>query len=302
MSYATITSGMKSSTSDLIKRINTNIVNFQSSKYVTGTQNFLDSNSLVAKVSFLLLVLIVFMFLLRIGVGIITHYLTPSNTPTLVSGMKDAKQTMIITQNPNKAHSIPVLRSRNQAEGMEFTYSVWLYIDDLQYMKGQYKHIFHKGNDNINFQNPESMGLNFPNNAPGLYVHPNKNALVLIMNTFTNINEEIIIDDVPLNKWINVVIRLEGRNVDVYINGNVALRHVLSDVAKQNYGNIYVNMNGGYSGYLSQLKYYDYALSSMDILKLSNDGPDLSMNRSIKVFPPYFSLRWYFNNLFNLNK
>ncbi len=116
------------------------------------------------------------------------------------------------------------------------------------------------------------------------------------MNTFSNINEEIIVSDIPLNKWINVIIRVEGNNVDIYINGTIVTRHVLKDVPKQNYGDVYVNMNGGFSGFLSDLWYHDYALNTTDILAIVQDGPNMKMDQSMDIFPPYFSLRWYLGN------
>jgi hypothetical protein len=262
---------------------------------LTGSKDFISSNSAIAKIAFVLLIVIVFFILVRLGTVLMAKLYAPSGSPYLIKGAKDAKKQSIISQNPNNSGAIPVIRSRNQSEGLEFTYSVWIYVDDLQYLRGQYRHIFHKGNDTVSFKKP-SYGLNFPNNAPGLYIHPDRNALVVIMNTFKTINEEIIVDDIPLNKWINVVIRVEGRNIDIYINGNMALRHVLSSVPKQNYGDVYVNMNGGYSGLLSNLRYYNYALSTMDIYNLAESGPNLSMDKSTMVYPPYFSLRWYFQN------
>ena len=33
------------------------------------------------------------------------------------------------------------------------------------------------------------------------------------MNTFSNVIEEVEIDDIPLNKWMNVVLRCKGRNM-----------------------------------------------------------------------------------------
>ena len=45
--------------------------------------------------------------------------------------------------------SKPINRSVNEEGGIEFTWSVWLFVDDLDYMKGQFKHVFHKGNDDF---------------------------------------------------------------------------------------------------------------------------------------------------------
>ena len=270
--------------------------NFGSNRYVAGTKEFLNSNSLVAKVAFLVLLVIVFVLLLRLGTTLISWLFTPSGSPNLTTGMKDARiASQPITQDPALKNSIPVLRSNNQEDGIEFTYSVWLYIDDLEYKKGQYRHIFHKGNEHLS-QGGNKNGLYQPNNAPGMYIHPNKNALVIIMNTFNNINEEIIVNDIPLNKWINVIMRIEGRKVDVYINGTIVVRHELSGVAKQNYGDVYVNLNGGYSGMLSSLRYFNTALNTSEILDIVSNGPDMTMDKSMDVFPPYFSLRWYLNN------
>ena len=41
---------------------------FSSTKYLEGGRDFLYSNSIVAKFAFLILILIVFMFLMRLGV------------------------------------------------------------------------------------------------------------------------------------------------------------------------------------------------------------------------------------------
>ena len=271
-----------------------NLSSFGSNKYISGTQDFLNSNSYVAMFTFLILVVVVFVILMRIGTFILGKMFRPDNNPHLIKGMKIAKKPIVVKQDPSVSGSKPVMRSKNQQDGIEFSYSVWLYIDDLEYKKGQYKHIFHKGNDEFR-TNGDSNGINAPNNAPGLYLDKYTNNLIIIMNTFSNINERVTVQDIPLNKWINVVIRVEGEKMDVYINGTIVLRHKFNGVPKQNYGDVYVNMNGGYSGMLSDLWYHDYSLSTTEILNIVNDGPDMTSGESLDVKPPYFSLRWYLN-------
>jgi hypothetical protein len=89
-------------------------------------------------------------------------------------------------------------------------------------------------------------------------------------------------------------------NLDVYINGSLAKRHVLTGVPKQNYGDIYIASNGGFAGNLSDLKYYSDALSPGEIITLSNKGPNLVINKHstyLYTNPPYLSLQWYTNNV-----
>jgi len=252
-----------------------------------------SGDSIWEKLVFLVLVVIVFILALRAGTSLLTWLFSPNPSPHLTRGMKDAKKLLVIPQNPKVAHSIPVMRSSNQRGGLEFTWTVWIYVDDWVYKEGQRRHIFHKGSKGMN---PDGTAMAFPNNGPGLYMHPTRNSLIIVMNTFKNIVEEVEVNDIPTHKWLNVGIRQKARVMDVFINGDVVLRHVFNSVPKQNYGDVFVNMNGGFSGKLSDLWYHDYALSGTQIMQIVRDGPDMSTMERKWAVPPYFSLQWYFEN------
>jgi len=180
----------------------------------------------------------------------------------------------------------------DSGNGKRRSYTFWIYINDLTKYQGQYKHVFHIGEEG-----DITSGVNFPNNAPGLYIAPNTNALVVMMNTYNVINEEVVIPDIPLNKWINVIIRCQNTTLDVYINGTITRSVQLTGVPKQNYGDVYVAMNGGFNGYISNLWYYNYALGTAAIQTIANNGPNTKMvgsnGISDKMFN-YLSLRWFF--------
>jgi hypothetical protein len=226
------------------------------------------------------------------------YFLGPDDSPKLINGMVDASIQMVIPQDPQDSSAITITRSTNASDGIEFTWSCWIYIKDLTYLSGQYKCVFYKGNDyNPNPNKENGSGLNFPNNAPGLYIAPNTNDLVVFMNTFRVINEQVTIKDIPIGKWVNVIIRCQNTTLDVYINGTIAKSLQLHGVPKQNYGNVFVAPNGGFSGYISNLWYYNYALGTSDINKLVNKGPDTTMSGSDAMNmknPDYLSLRWFF--------
>jgi hypothetical protein len=134
-----------------------------------------------------------------------------------------------------------------------------------------------------------------------MYISPNTNELVVIMNTYAVINEEIKIPNFPMNKWVHVVIRvMKNNDLDVYINGALAKRHVLSSVPKQNYGNVYIASNGGFTGNLSNLRYFKYAVQPGELLSITNAGPNLTVNSksvALKSMPPYLSMQWYTDNV-----
>jgi hypothetical protein len=234
-----------------------------------------------------------FVLFLRIGITILGNAMQPSDNPHLIDGMVDATQMLVFHQDPSMNGAKTIYRSVNGTEGIEFTWSDWIFVNNLEYLNGQYRHVFFKGNNNL-----ESSGLNFPNNAPGLYIAPSTNALIVMMNTYDVINQEIVVPDLPLNKWVNVIIRCRNTQLDVYINGTIARSLQLTGVPKQNYGDVYVAANGGFAGNISNLWYYNTALGTSAIQSLVRQGPTTRMIASPgsgmtdSTFN-YLSLRWY---------
>jgi hypothetical protein len=77
--------------------------------------------------------------------------------------------------------------------------------------------------------------------------------------------------------WVNLIIVLIGGSVDVYINGNLKKRTKLTGVPKINYGNLYVTNWGGFQGYVSNLRYFNYAIQPYIVDQIFRMGPSLSM-------------------------
>ena len=116
------------------------------------------------------------------------------------------------------------------------------------------------------------------------------------MNTFDNIKEEIVIPDIPIEKWINVIVRCKQHTVDVFINGMLTKSQILKGIPKQNYDNVYVGLNGGFSGKVSQLQYFAYNLGTNKIQNIVENGPNLKViGQGITNSKPYYlSFKWFF--------
>ena len=290
-------------------------------KFFSYSNEFFNSNTLIAKATFLLLIIILFVFLFYIFSRIIIFILTPSENPFIIKGMKDATQSMIIPQSLSASGSIPIYRSKNEYDGTEFTYAFWMYVNHLNYNESkEFKHVFHKGSSSDS--DDSFIGVYGPNNAPGVYLYSGKKniannlldkypvlGMLIRMNVFHDSDnkqnpykyyDDIYVDGIPIKKWVCVVIRVTGQNiVDVYINGTLTKRHKLSNIVKQNYDNIHINLNGGFSGNLSNLRYYNYAIGTFEIYKITSSGPDLTIAKNTNIHkskPYYLSSQWYFDN------
>jgi len=79
---------------------------FNNTKFVRGTKQFLSTNSLVAKIVFLILVVIMFVLLIRWGAQILTWIMAPRRSPKLISGMKQGYVAKVVTQDPAISGSI----------------------------------------------------------------------------------------------------------------------------------------------------------------------------------------------------
>ena len=272
---------------------------FSSKDMVSGSKDFLESNSWVAKLAFLLMVIIGFVILFRLMISFVTWIFSPSGKVILVNGLQNGSVSSTISQDPENKSSITILRSENEKDGIEFTWSVWLYLNGFQ-DGTSYHHVFNKGNVATSVSTSEYPGTNTPNNAPGLYINPNYDGFRVIMNSFANPYQEVIeVTDLPMSKWINIVIRVQDKNCDIYVNGRLVKRRIMTEVVKQNYDDVHVSMNGGFSGYLSNLTYYNRSISITQIQDIISVGPNLKpISKALDLTtsaPKYLSNRWYFD-------
>lgn len=309
-----------------------------SKKFIDGSKDFLNSNSFIGKISFIIFIIICFILLFNLSFWIMNMFLTPNRSPYLINGMKDAKTMKIIQQDIRDSNSIPIFRSRDQYNGIEMTWSTWIYIEDPTYQQTgnskSFNPVFVKGSNSSDInnmdimQNRDNLGSTFSNsNAPGVYLSadrsvnsntfdPNNisNSYDLIkMNLyiyfdifpFENPNsqtrvfrQEIIIRGIPIRKWVSIIIRCSTQNiVDIFINGTLQQRVKLLNSIRQNYENVFINPDGGFDGFLSNLRYFDYSIGTFEINQIVSSGPNLRMDddSNIKSSNPfYLSTKWIF--------
>lgn len=203
----------------------------------------------------------------------------------ILNGTKSAKNKQVILQDPSKRNSVTLNRSENMDGGIEFTYVFWMYIDDWSHKYGEWKHVFHKGN-----------ATSWPLRAPGVWLHPEDNTLRVYMNSFVEIGEHVDVPNIPLNKWFCVAICLQQKNLDIFFNGNLVKRIVLKGLPKQNYGDVYINAQQGFGGYLSNIKYYNYYISYSELLDHLNKGPSMMPCVDSNEMPPYLTPNWWSNS------
>jgi hypothetical protein len=260
--------------------------NSNNNSIVNNTVNAFNNaaqSSIVWNILKVIMIGVVFIVIINVIKYFYTTYESyKASTPWILEGNKNAKHALVISQNPNNKNT-PKINLSDGRNGIEFTYSVWMLIDDFNYKQTEWKHVFHKGNESA-----------YPTIAPGVWIHPNKNILRVYMNTLKKIYEYIDIDNIPLKKWIHLVVMVKNQDLEVYINGFLKTKQKLSSLPRQNNEDLWINLNGGFEGFVSRMRYFNYAISPLEIADIIKDGPANSACIDTAEIPPYLDDNWWF--------
>jgi len=129
-----------------------------------------------------------------------------------------------------------------------FTYSIWFNIDDWNVRYGEEKCIFGRMNSANDATQP----------CPYVYLDETQNNIVIkmTMNDNTSSVKTYTIENIPIQKWVFLMISVYGRTLDVYIDGKLVRTFVLTSVPKINVtSDVYVTPNGGFSGWTTRFQY-----------------------------------------------
>jgi hypothetical protein len=279
---------------------------------VGSALGFLTGPGLIPQILLVVVALLVLYSLVTVVETVVDAVKKFDRTSTVL--FEDTTPTQqVVVQKPGLGNLI--YNSMNETNGMEFSYSMYLFINPETF-EGYtvdscgagtrrdvtaLKHIFHKG-----AKDP------YPLLAPGLFVEGSKNTLRLYMNSATKWDNYVEIPNVPVGKWFHLVISLKGKYLDVYVNGNVTVRHQFDTIPRLNYGNVYImypakfpanptdkidakfRVEGPMKGMVSRMRYYAFALNYSQIDSLYREGPSKKIvSQSYSEVPPYFHDDWW---------
>jgi hypothetical protein len=215
-------------------------------------------------------------------------------------------------QNPSSKYAKTIYTSNNQRSGMEFSYSMFVYLASSTFASGQHYlyHILHKG-----YSNP------YPLLGPGIFAWGDVNTLRVYMNCYNTWNNYTEVENIPVDRWFHLVVQCKGNTMYIYINGSLKKKFVSPSNTPpyQNFGNVYVfnsripkslsntttqslngsslTWGGAAGGMISRVIYFGYALSYTEIQSLMSQGPSTTMAGTDMTITPYLSDTWWTNSL-----
>jgi len=159
-------------------------------------------------------------------------------------------------------------------QGLEYNINFWIFVNDYKYRMNQDKIIVQKGDTN---------GVN-----PIIMLAKNSNNLKIKVSTsyFNNIEndndmvldldepEEFTINNIKLQRWVNINLTFVDNSIDVYLDGKLVSSFILKGFPKINEGGLVITPNGGFNGRISNLTYTNKGFSYKKIYNVYKNGPE----------------------------
>ena len=177
------------------------------------------------------------------------YYYYLSSPSMLLSNVASARQMT--------TYSSDKLDNKNS---QNFSYSVWFNINDWNSDYGKQKPLFKRGT------------------CPQVYFAENTNDLMINVSHVSGGNSECSVKNVPIQKWVHLLISVYGKSMDTYINGKLVRTCILNDVP--NIGSnepIVLTGDGGFNGWVARFQYWSESTDPQTAWNIYKRGNGTSM-------------------------
>ena len=107
--------------------------------------DFMESNNYIARLAFIVFVIFILLILTQVILRIVVSIYSPKQDVILLPGSISANKPRIITQNSISNTNNYISPSNDRSGGIEFTWSVWIYVEQFNQPTTVYSNIFFKG-------------------------------------------------------------------------------------------------------------------------------------------------------------
>jgi hypothetical protein len=231
---------------------------------------------------------IVIMIVIIVFVIMFLRYLL--SDPYTLESLKSA-------QTVSKISASSLASNGGSVPSTNFAYSIWFYVNDWNYRYGEKKVIFGRMGAKSGKNKGSVDSLSGLDPCPSVVFDAVENNVSVSLGCYPGVNQKptpggntIIhtcsVANVPIQKWVNLIISVYGRTMDLYIDGKLVRTCLLPGVASvNNDADIYVTPAGGFNGWTSKLQYFPNPLNPQQAWNIYTQGYDnwLSLFNSYQI-------------------
>tara|TARA_B100001059_G_C17676393_1_gene497267 strand:- start:119 stop:817 length:699 start_codon:yes stop_codon:yes gene_type:complete len=163
--------------------------------------------------------------------------------------------------------TISARKLKNRNNSADYTYSMWFYVDDWNYKFGQDKILWSRQDANDKVGPSVSLGRMQNDIIISMACYPTT------LDSEENMIQKCVVRNFPLQKWVNLIVSLQGQTLDVYVDGKLHKTCVLEGVPKiGNNNDLIVTPEGGFSGWTSNFHYWDQGSNPQEAYNIYRKG------------------------------
>jgi len=181
--------------------------------------------------------------------------------PTKLSSMNEGNVETVIKSD----------KLSNSNTSTNYSYSMWFYVDDWNYKFGKPK-VLWKRLDKDNKPSPSvTLGAMENDITISLACFPTSSSL--IENKDSSFIKKCVVKNVPLQKWVNIIISLDNETLDIYLDGKLYKTCILYGVPKGDINaDVHITPDGGFSGWTSNFQYFDKSKNPQEAYNIYKAG------------------------------
>jgi len=167
-------------------------------------------------------------------------------------------KALISLHNAKSSHRIGANRLGKSTQS--YSYSIWIAVEDWNYRFGEKKIIFSRTQGGV-------VG-------PQVSLGAQENSLGVEIGTFPGgAAEACHVANVPLQKWVNVIVVLHNKALDVYVDGKLVKTCIMQGVPKiASTAPLYLCPDGGFAGSVSRFQFFNHALNPREAYEIYREG------------------------------
>lgn len=198
--------------------------------------------------------------------------------PSTLQTMQDGKTSTTISASSLATNGANVPSSN-------FSYSIWFYINNWNYRYGEQKVIFGRMGTPSASDSGSIQGVNGLDPCPAVVLGAVENNVSVSLGCYPGANQTpttpggktvvhtCSVANVPIQKWVNLIVSVYGRSMDLYIDGKLVRTCLLPGVASvNNASNIYVTPMGGFDGWTSKFQYFPNSMNPQEAWNIYTKG------------------------------
>ncbi len=182
------------------------------------------------------------------------HYSFGDSSRSTLSSIRDASTELTIG-----ASSLPAGASA------DFTYSIWVYVSNWNTRLGETKVIYSRGGSG---NTPGTPTVSFDKTLNNVNV-----SLATYSSGGSAQTSTCTLENVPIQAWTNIIVTLNNRALDLYLDGKLVRTCILPGVPKGAPGTVMnLTPGGGFAGYTAGFLYYDRAVNPREAYAIYREG------------------------------